>query len=189
EYWRLVLSKPATAQQWQSRLNALIDDFYRESALSEDRLQQIRDAINGLNVAKFCSITPALLQLWLEQQLGTQQQQGRLFSGGITFCGMRPMRNLPFPVICLLGMHDSAFPRRESKADLDLMANQHQAGDPHKGDEDRYLMLETLLCARKYFYISYTGRSLKDNTALQPSVLVQELLGFIDEPAPNNKAL
>ncbi|MCP3687718.1 MAG: hypothetical protein GY784_04825, partial [Gammaproteobacteria bacterium] len=47
----------------------------------------------------------------------------------------------------------------------------------------------TLLCARKYFYISYTGRSLKDNTALQPSVLVQELLGFIDEPAPNNKAL
>ncbi|MCP3686838.1 MAG: exodeoxyribonuclease V subunit gamma, partial [Gammaproteobacteria bacterium] len=47
EYWRLVLSKPATAQQWQSRLNALIDDFYRESALSEDRLQQIRDAING----------------------------------------------------------------------------------------------------------------------------------------------
>ncbi|MCP4275160.1 MAG: hypothetical protein GY779_02270, partial [Gammaproteobacteria bacterium] len=85
--------------------------------------------------------------------------------------------------------HDSAFPRRESKADLDLMANPHQAGDPHKGDEDRYLMLETLLCARKYFYISYTGRSLKDNTALQPSVLVQELLGFIDEPAPNNKAL
>ncbi|MCP4486700.1 MAG: exodeoxyribonuclease V subunit gamma [Gammaproteobacteria bacterium] len=188
ESWRLVLNKPATAQQWQSRLNALIDDFYCEAAFSEDRLQQIRDAIDGLRVAKTCSITPALLHLWLDQQLNTQQQQGRLFSGGITFCGMRPMRNLPFPVICLLGMNDTAFPRRESKTDWDLIAQHRQPGDPHKGDEDRYLMLETLLCARRYFYISYTGRSLKDNTVLQPSVLVQELLDFIDEPAPNIKA-
>ncbi len=189
ESWRLVLNKSATAQQWQSRLNALIDDFYCESALSEGRLQQIRDAIDGLRVAKACSITPALLHIWLDQQLSTQQQRGRMFSGGITFCGMRPMRNLPFPVICLLGMNDSAFPRREPKADLDLMAQQRQPGDPHKGVEDRYLMLETLLCARQYFYISYTGRSLKDNTVLQPSVLVQELLDFIDESAPNNKAM
>ncbi len=187
ESWRLALSKPATARQWQSRLNALIDDFYSEIDFREDRLQQIRNAIDCLNVADECSISPALLHIWLKQQLSTQSRQGRLFSGGITFCGMRPMRNLPFPVICLLGMNDAAFPRRESKIDFDLMAQQPQPGDPHKGDEDRYLMLETLLCARLHFYISYTGRSLKDNTVLQPSVLVQELLDFISESNPNNE--
>ncbi len=188
ESWRLVLNKPATARQWQSRLNALIDDFYYEIDFGEDRLQQIRDAINGLNVADSCSLSPALLHIWLEQQLNTLHRQGRLFSGGVTFCGMRPMRNLPFPVICLLGMNDAAFPRRESKSDFDLMEQQPRPGDPKKGDEDRYLMLETLLGARRHLYISYTGRSLRDNTVLQPSVLIQELLDFIDVSDPNNEA-
>ena len=41
-------------------------------------------------------------------------------------------------------------------------------------------MLETLLCARRYLYFSYCGRSLKDNSECQPSVLLRELLDYID---------
>jgi exodeoxyribonuclease V gamma subunit len=93
---------------------------------------------------------------------------------------MQPMRNIPFPVICVLGMQDNAFPRRQQNAEFDLMRDSLRAGDPHKGDEDRYLMLETLLCARRYLYFSYCGRSLKDNSECQPSVLLRELLDYID---------
>jgi exodeoxyribonuclease V gamma subunit len=93
---------------------------------------------------------------------------------------MQPMRNIPFPVICVLGMQDNAFPRREHSAEFDLMRQQWRPGDPHKGDEDRYLMLETLLCARRYLYFSYCGRSLRDNSECQPSVLLRELLDYID---------
>src|SRR5690606_3170499 len=102
------------------------------------------------------------------------------FSGGVTFCGMRPMRSVPFRVICVLGMNDLAFPRREDYVSFDAMARRWRAGDPRKGDEDRYLLLETVLCARERLYMSYTGRSLKDNSPCQPSVLLQELLDFID---------
>ena len=29
-------------------------------------------------------------------------------AGGVTFCGMRPLRSLPFQVICVLGLDDDA---------------------------------------------------------------------------------
>ena len=68
----------------------------------------------------------------------------------------------------------------EQLAEFDLMGLEWRPGDPLKGDEDRYLMLETLLCARRYLYFSYCGRSLKDNSECQPSVLLRELLDYID---------
>ncbi len=180
QYWRLTLSQSATAVEWQTRLNALVDDLFVSIDFKDDRLQQVRDCTDQLNLAENSLISPSLLRHWFEQQLSVQSRQGRLFSGGVTFCGMHPMRNLPFPVICLMGMNDAAFPRRESRNDFDLMAQNRQTGDPHKGEEDRYLMLETLLCAREALYISYIGRSLKDNSPCQPSVLVQELLDFLN---------
>ena len=181
QYWRSQLGKPTNAEQWMLRLNQLLDDFFQLVDLREDHLQPIRDTLDDLNFGEDTQVSPDLLRYWLEKQLGSKDKQGRLFSGGITFCGMQPMRNLPFPVICLLGMNDSAFPRRPVTTDFDLMASHWQPGDPHASDQDRYLMLETLLCARQNLYISYTGRSLKDNSECQPSVLVQELLDFIDD--------
>ena len=180
KYWRAKLGKSTGASDWISKLNLLIDDFYQNINPTEDRIQDIRNSIDALSLAGNCQITATLLRDWLQKQLATQRRQGRMFSGGITFCGMRPMRNLPFQVICLLGMNDNAYPRRSQQVDFDLMNQQRHLGDPSTGDEDRYLMLETLLSARHTLYISYSGRSLKDNSECQPSVLVQELLDFID---------
>lgn len=180
QYWRKLLIKPCKANEWQHRLNRILDAFFAETNKQEDRLQQIRDAIDDLNLANNLLLSPDLLVHWMESQLASRELRGRLFSGGITFCGMRPMRSLPFRVICLLGMNDGVFPRRENRIEFDTMAKTWQPGDPSNGDEDRYLMLETLLCARQTFYISYCGRSLKDNSECQPSVLLRELLDFVD---------
>ncbi len=181
EYWHQQLASHSSGREWRQRLNQLLDDFFQEQDYANSNLQTIRDCIDTLSLADNCLIAPALLNHWMESQLAGREVHGRLFSGGVTFCGMRPMRSLPFKIICLLGMDDLAFPRREHPAEFDLMAKHWQPGDPLKGDEDRYLMLETLLCARQTLYISYSGRSLKDNSPLQPSVLVGELLEFIDK--------
>ena len=180
-YWHQQLAQTTSAVDWQLRLNRLLDDFFVELEDSENQLQSIRETIGDLSIAEETPVSLALLKLWMTNQLANRDVPGQLFSGGITFCGMRPMRSLPFSVICLLGMNDQAFPRRESPLEFDLMAEQWRPGDPLKGDEDRYLMLETLLCAREVLYISYTGRSLKDNSECQPSILVGELLDFIDQ--------
>ncbi len=179
-WWRRKLATGASAAEWQGRLHQLVEEFLSDGTASEDLLQPLRQAISELAQSAAQELSALMVSYWMEKQLSTTQQPGRLYSGGITFCGMQPMRNIPFPVICVLGMQDSAFPRRQQNAEFDLMRESLRAGDPHKGDEDRYLMLETLLCARHHLYFSYCGRSLKDNSDCQPSVLLQELLDYID---------
>src|SRR5690606_23209969 len=44
----------------------------------------------------------------------------------------------------------------------------------------RYLFLEALLSAREQLYISYIGRSERDNSERTPSVLVGQLCEHID---------
>ncbi|MDH3386719.1 MAG: exodeoxyribonuclease V subunit gamma [Gammaproteobacteria bacterium] len=179
-YWRDRLAQFGSVENWQQRLHQMLDEFFVADALPDDRLQPLRDAIGNLGGAGGVDLSPALVSYWMEAQLSTSQQPGRLYSGGITFCGMQPMRNIPFPVICVMGMQDQAFPRGDHPAEFDLMRQDWRPGDPSKRDEDRYLMLETLLSARRYLYFSYCGRSLRDNSVCQPSVLLQELLDYID---------
>jgi len=179
--WRTRLRDVRNAGSWQQTLNEMLDDLFVEWGDEDDKLQLIREAIDELcQLAGAQTLSLDLLTIRLQEALGQQTVRGRFFSGGVTFCGMRPMRSLPFQVICLLGMNDQAFPRREQPIEFDLMSRHWHPGDPRKGDEDRYLLLETLLCARQKLYISYTGRSLKDNSICQPSVLVRQLLDFID---------
>lgn len=180
-YWQSELDRSRSAEDWQIAINALIEDFFPEYGDEDDRLQQIRDVLELLaRQAGSTELSLPLLTLWLENSLGNHSQRGRYFSGGITFCGMKPMRSMPFRVICVLGMNDQAFPRRDRPVEFDGMAQQWRPGDPRKGDEDRYLLLETLLCARDRLYFSYTGRSLKNNEPLQPSVLLRELMDYLD---------
>ncbi len=179
--YRHELAQPRPTGAWQVLLNRLLGDLFSHRADGDGKLQQIRDCLDGLvELAGEQTLSPALLRHWLTAELSTLTVSGRYFSGGVTFCGMRPMRSLPFPVICLLGMNEQAFPRRERRLEFDRMAERWLPGDPHVGDEDRYLLLETLLCARQRLYVSYTGRDLKGNNELQPSVLVGELTDFLD---------
>lgn len=192
-FWHLIarlsatavrLAAPRTAVAWQATIGELLADFFGDRDDEAGQLQRIRDAVADLVVQSGGldePLSPALLRAWLTQRLGTEGQHGRYFSGGVTFCGMRPMRSLPFKTICVLGLHDLAFPRRDRPTEFDRMRKHWRPGDPRKGDEDRYLFLETLLCARRCLYLSYVGRDIRKNTERQPSVLVRELLDYIDQ--------
>lgn len=180
--WRSELDVTRSARQWQVCLARMLDTFFQPLGEDDERLQQIRDVIGQLaDAAEDQEISPELLRHWLETELGEQSRRGRFFSGGVTFCGMRPMRSMPFRIICLSGMNDQDFPRRDTTIEFDAMAGDWRPGDPRRRDEDRYLLLETLLCARQKLYFSYVGRSLKDNEERQPSVLLRELLDHVDE--------
>ncbi|MGM0632375.1 MAG: exodeoxyribonuclease V subunit gamma [Pseudomonadota bacterium] len=188
--WRGRLTGEHEAVDWQQRINALMEQFFQVAPDEDDPLQAVRDALATLVEATGTQpLTGAVVRLWLEQQLGSSTQHGRYFSGGVTFCGMRPMRSMPFRVICLLGMDDAAFPRRDRPTEFDGMADGWRPGDPGRGEEDRYLMLETLLSARDQLYISYVGRSLQNNEPRQPSTLVQELIDQVASAMPEQAAM
>ncbi|WP_295886601.1 exodeoxyribonuclease V subunit gamma [uncultured Thiohalocapsa sp.] len=195
-FWRLFdclrdaarrLAEPRSARDWQRELGRLIADFFGERDDPDGRLQRIRDAVAELaeqaaDVGE--RLSPALVRTWLTERAGgtaTERRGGRWFSGGVTFCGMRPLRSLPFEVICVLGLNDDAFPRRDRPVEFDPLRRAWRPGDPRKADEDRYLFLETLLGARRRLYLSCVGQDIRSNQPRQPSVLLRELMDHLDQ--------
>jgi exodeoxyribonuclease V gamma subunit len=69
------------------------------------------------------------------------------------------------------------------------MEQERKKGDRNVKENDKHLFLETILSAQKYFYISYIGRSSKDNTEQPPSVLVDELIDYIQSGIEDEKLL
>jgi hypothetical protein len=91
-------------------------------------------------------------------------------TGRVTFCNMVPMRSVPSRVICLLGMNDTDYPRRQETISFDRMAVNPMPGDRNRRHDDLYLFLEALLSARNVLYVSWIGRDQQDNSLRQPSV-------------------
>jgi exodeoxyribonuclease V gamma subunit len=61
------------------------------------------------------------------------------------------------------------------------MARDPKPGDRSRRRDDRYLFLEAILSARKTLYVSYVGQSIQDNSPVPPSVLVSELMDYIEQ--------
>lgn len=171
---------------WADRLHAVVDQFFAPRDREENQLQRVRDALETLRAeaeqAGFDQpVQLAVVKSALRIRLNTAEgAPARFMSGGVTCCGLTPLRSVPFPVIALLGMNDDALPRPRRPIDFDRMATRFRRGDRARRQDDRYLFLETLLSARRCLYISYVGQSIRDNTALPPSVLVDELLDAVD---------
>jgi exodeoxyribonuclease V gamma subunit len=58
------------------------------------------------------------------------------------------------------------------------MAPAQRPGDRQRRIDERNVFLDLVLAARERLYLSYTGRSVRDNSPIPPSVLVAELLDY-----------
>lgn len=180
------LTQPRTLTVWRDFLLTCLEQFFLPTTIQESQAQQIREvlsqlAING-ELAKFDKITSwEVIFHYLRQRLEREGEPMPLnfLSGNVSFCALLPMRSIPFKVICLLGMNDQAYPRLDQPLCFDLIAKSRKPGDRSRRDSDRYLFLEALLSARAYFYLSYVGFNIRDNSVIPPSVLVSELEDYI----------
>lgn len=181
------LARPRPLAQWADDLQMLIDSLFDEREAG-DTLLQLSQACAALREqAQAAGLERPLDVELVHQQLSAALQQGGgasgFLTGAVTFCTMVPMRSLPFRLVCLLGLDDGAFPRRNPPAGFDLIARHPRRGDRARRLDDRYLLLETLLSAREALYLSYVGRDPRDNAELPPSVLLSEVLEAVDMTA------
>ncbi len=182
---RLHEAREMPMDEWRNLMLGMLQAFFDESLDHDGHIQRIRDILDELTVsAKDTRLSLPLLRHLLRQTLRGSTMRHRYLSGGVNICGMRPMRAVPFRVIALLGMQDEDFPRRERRSELDRMSRQRQPGDPHPGEEDRYLMLESVLSARDVLYLSYCGRNMRNDSVRQPSLLLRDLLDVLDRGLP-----
>ena len=105
--------------------------------------------------------------------------RGGVPTGMITFASMSALRNVPFRVVCAIGLADGAFPTSARPSEFDLMQPRPRRGDRQRRVDERNVFLDLLLAARDVVHLSYAGRSVRDNSVLPPSVLVSELVEYL----------
>jgi len=195
------LAAPRPVRAWQTDLTALLDNVFAGPERSARDLRQLRTILQTLaDEADAAGFTGPLeleaMRVLIDERLEDDLPARGFLAGGVTFCAMLPMRSIPFEVVCVLGLSEEQFPRPTPKIGFDLLARAPRPGDRSRRADDRYLFLEAILAARKRLLLFYVGQDIRDNSAISPSVVVQELLdelgrGFLppDRDRPDASAL
>ena len=122
-----------------------------------------------------------VLYEWFEQSASESRSSSGFLRGQLTFCSMLPMRSIPFKIVCLLGLDDGVFPKRDNHATFDIMGEESRWGDRSPRSDDRYQFLEAILAARSSLYLSYIGSSIRTNEKIPPSVVITEFLETLEK--------
>ncbi|MDY2796441.1 exodeoxyribonuclease V subunit gamma [[Pasteurella] aerogenes] len=185
-YWQQIIQHSYAVETWRAHLIDMIDGFFSDDREDAETLWYLKDRI--AEFAQQIETTHFSAPLDIEvisEVMNTNLQDNpnnlRFLAGKINFCTLLPMRSIPFKVVCLLGMNENDYPRQQVPHSFDLMQYHHLKGDRLRRDDDRYLFLEALLSAQEKLYISYVGRSIIDDSPLEPSVLVSQLLDYLSE--------
>ncbi|MBO0613248.1 exodeoxyribonuclease V subunit gamma [Thiothrix fructosivorans] len=177
-----------TVSEWNRRFRYLLDAVVGEDAPLQAVWQALDTLEKTLTQAEFTQpLAWAIYQSALLELLDKRSESDGFLGRGITCCALMPMRTVPFRFVALIGMNDGIYPRRDARASFDRMGQAIKRGDRLKRDEDRYLFLESILSARDWLYISYIGQSPHDNSELPPSVLVSELLDYVERCVPDSR--
>ncbi len=177
--------KKRTLADWGTYIHQLVENLVFSSETNEtaedyQRLLQYIENLNLLTATYNETVSFEVFKHSFLDIIATATRSASFASGGITFCSLIPMRSIPFKVVALLGMNFDKFPRRETPLSFDLMVAKRRRGDRNVKDNDKHLFLETILSAQEYLYISFIGRSAKDNSVHPPSALVDELVDYVE---------
>ncbi len=181
-----------TLEEWSLYLRCLSETYLRETDGSEmhsilhafiDHFRQVGQVLESGNYP-FSTILHHL-----KVSLNKPQPSFRETAlSSVRFCSMMPMRAIPAQVVAILGMNDGDYPRQDAALSLNQMRGKEVDYTPSQVDYDRYLFLETLLSARRYFVITYINTG-EDNKERPPSLLTTELLNYIDKAYTLDNAL
>lgn len=186
---RALLRMPHDAAGWRTTLLTVLAEWVtggsNEASAHAEEVGAVRAAINALTddmVAGAAEqeigldvVHPALLAR-LDETL-----HGGVPGGSVTFSALSALRGLPYRVVCVIGLDYSAFPARDRPDEFDLITAcpKKEKGDRQRRADDRNLFLDVVLAARDVLHLSCVGRSVRDNTELPPSVVVDELFDVL----------
>ncbi len=183
------LAQALTPMQWRERLLGLLLALFPVAptdAGTQRALERLRKLIDTFaqqaGKAGFDGTVPVdVVRHHFASELAEADTRAPLLTGGVSFGRMVPMRLLPFRVICVLGMNDGDYPRRDPAAGLNrltaaIAAGEREPGDRSLREDDRFLFLQLFTAAQDVFHLSYLGADPRDGSVREPSVLVSELL-------------
>jgi len=181
--WQKKLSKSQYLTYWCSLSKKLIIDFFFYSKKMEKSIQMIQKnwmkMINDSllsNYSQKISIN-ILKKIFFYKCYYTNNET--FLPGVVNFCHPNSVCYIPFKIICIIGADHSSIPKINHLDNFNLLKKYPLIGDVDIYQKYCYLFAQSISCAKKYFYISYIGYSIKDESKRYPSVLIDQLLSYI----------
>lgn len=174
--------------RWVEILTAAVTDLMDARAADAWQLPNALAAITALTdhaagYAGAVAMGLADVRWLLDGVLTGRPTRSNFRSGGLTVCGMAPMRSVPHRVICLVGMDDGAFPRTLVPDGDDVLARDPLVGERDPRSEDRQLLLDAIMATTGHLVITYTGADDRTNEPRPACVPLAELLDAVDAMA------
>ena len=178
------VAQPLPPARWAALLADTLAAWVAPADDDLDALRELRQALQTLarrwQEARLTEPLPLDLVRQALTALLDDAVRGGVPTGAVTFSALPSLRGLPYRVVAVLGLNDGEFPAAPRPAEYDLLAVAPRRGDRQRRADDRNLFLDLLLSAREVLHLSCTGRSVRDNAPLPPSVLVDELLDHLE---------
>lgn len=174
-----------TATQWADILTAAVTDLMETRG---DQAWQVPHALGVLRAlavdagdhADEVPLSLAEVRGRLDDVLEGRPTRMNFRSGGLTVCGLAPMRSVPHRVVCLMGLDDTRFPRATGADGDDVLARDPLLGERDPRSEDRQLLLDAVMAATDHLVVTYTGSDDRSNETRPPCPALAELLDTVD---------
>jgi len=178
------LERPRSPRRWGELLRPLLASLFGDGGAWSWELPPVLAALaDWLAAADSCPLelpAPVVAEVLAERLSADSGRFGHR-SGALTVSGLEPMRAIPHRVIVLMGLDGGAFPRQRQRPGFHLMEQERLLGDPDPADQDRYVLLESLLSARQHLLITWSSRDNRSGEALMPCTPVRQWLAVLEQ--------
>ncbi|PJB49260.1 MAG: hypothetical protein CO108_00465 [Deltaproteobacteria bacterium CG_4_9_14_3_um_filter_63_12] len=169
--------------EWARRFTLLLGQYLEPRSDVDGRLRDwCLRAIEELKELDLSGVAVSHRRAWMflrERLAAIESRRGQFLADGVVVSVLTPMRAIPFRVTFVMGLGEGAFPAREPRSPLDLRSAKRRAGDVAQRERDLYLFLETLLCTRDKFFLSYVARDDQTGEKQASSSVIDELLSIL----------
>ena len=185
-------TRERSAEAWAEALRRVVSRFFASTAGSAsslaDELREVRELVRGFEEEAGRAESPLSFDVVrdaLRERADEVSTEPARLADGVRVAGLAPGSVFPAEVVCVVGLNGGEFPRSPHPPTFDLVAAApSRRGDRDPRHEDRLAFLQALLAARRAFLVSYTGRGLRDDAVLPPSVVVDELRDYLAQRFP-----
>lgn len=162
-----------TVSEWMMFIQNIVASFFTTSEEDESLLNDFcKLAKLDTKAFSFASIERVLSKLF-------SKKEGSFHAGylsSVKFFSLKPGSSYPSCSVILMGLEEGVFPRVQVRTSLEELISKEKRS---VAEEDRYLFLEHLLCARSHFILTYTRIDQQDGKENSPSLLIQELKRYM----------
>ena len=181
------IDRPAPLAEWPGHLLRFLDGVFAAEAEEEVEavvfLRGLAADLAGLDelaASPGAEVPFRTVRAHLDGAAGSFEQREPVLTGRVTFADPLVLRHAPFRVVAFLGLGDGVWPRPETPAGFDLLAQHPHPGDASPRATEKQLFVDAVLACSDRLVLSYVGRSEKDNAERAASVCLDAFLDACD---------